>query len=457
MNGKELVISALKGHEVERVPWVPFAGCNAAYLIGEKSDNYFRSADLIEKGVTEAIKQYEPDGIPIMFDLQIEAEALGCELTWAEDNPPSVSSHPLEQGIAISDLKVPDVTDARYPLVAEVTKRLHARHGADVALYGLITGPFTLALHLMGPNIFMEMYDDPEKIYDLMSFCRDVAIMTAKVYIDHGADVVAVVDPMTSQISPLAFEEFVTPYAKPVFDFIRENGKCSSFFVCGDATRNIEKMCECGPDNVSIDENIPLSYTGDVAKKHGVSFGGNIPLTTVMLFGTKNDNMRAALACVNTGGKTGYILSPGCDMPYNTPIENVQAILKVVKGEITDLSQLPPETEDKSVEVEIPDYKNLDKVMVEVFTLDAGGCAPCQYMLDACERTAPEFGPNVEFVEHSIKDKKAIALMQALGVKNIPSIVIDGEVTFASIIPGNDVLVAEIARHLAKKDLLIKA
>ena len=47
-------------------------------------------------------------------------------------------------------------------------------------------------------------------------------------YIDAGADVVAVVDPMTSQISPDHFAQFVSPYVKPVFEYIKSRGKASS-------------------------------------------------------------------------------------------------------------------------------------------------------------------------------------------------------------------------------------
>ena len=45
--------------------------------------------------------------------------------------------------------------------------------------------------------------------------------------------VVAVVDPMTSQIGPEQFREFVSPHAAPIFEHIRQAGAVGSFFVCG--------------------------------------------------------------------------------------------------------------------------------------------------------------------------------------------------------------------------------
>ena len=36
----------------------------------------------------------------------------------------------------------------RFPLILEATRRLKKEIGESVALYGLITGPLTLAMHL---------------------------------------------------------------------------------------------------------------------------------------------------------------------------------------------------------------------------------------------------------------------------------------------------------------------
>ena len=79
---------------------------------------------------------------------------------------------------------------------------------------------------------------------------------------------------------------------KKLFDHIRELGALSSFFVCGDATRNIEVMCQTGPDSISIDENVDLLAAKAITDKYNVALGGNIPLTTVMLHGTQQDNMK---------------------------------------------------------------------------------------------------------------------------------------------------------------------
>jgi len=447
---KEILFAALQNKEVERIPWVPFVGCHAAKLMNVSTEDYFKSADLIVNGVKLAYEKYRPDGLPVLFDLQVEAEALGCQLKYSPTNPPSVASHPLAENPDLSGLRALTESDGRLPIVLEAIKRIKQALGEDLGIYGLITGPYTLALHLRGTEIFFDQIDNPQYVQDLMRFCTKVAKTVVAMYIEAGVDIVAVVDPMTSQISPENFEEFVLPFVTEIFNFIREKERFSSFFVCGNAKNNVENMCKSGPDNISIDENIPLGFVKEVCQRYGISFGGNIKLTVSMLFGTPADNMVDAMNCMHIGGNKGFILAPGCDMPFATPEENVEAIAALVHGDVTEISG---EKSSLDLDIEVPDYENLDYVHIDIITLDSQACAPCQYMVEAVARNSGEFGEKVAWQEHKIKEKEAVALMQKLGVSSIPTTVIDGEVKFISLIPDETQVKAAIRKALEKKGL----
>jgi MtaA/CmuA family methyltransferase len=435
MRGVELIRNAMLLQEVERIPWVPFVGSHAGALINLTATEYLRSAEHIVRGVSTAIEAYDPDGIPVAFDLQIEAEALGCKLNWADDNPPAVISHPLMEGVQLTDLRVPAPGDGRIPLVMKAARVLREKH-PDIALYGLITGPFTLALHLMGTDVFMRMMEDPDHVHAVMRFATDVALFMSKEYIDAGCDVIAMVDPMTSQIDPGSFGSFVTPYAVEIFDFIREAGALSSFFVCGNAQQNIEVMCKCKPHNVSIDENIPLDYVRDVALRHNISFGGNIKLTVVLLMGDEEDSRRDALECMDIGGKRGFILAPGCDLAMATPPANLKAITELVRDEVLQGELRAAEAKVSEVEkLDLSAHWAHDKVVIDVVTLDSSSCAPCQYMMDAVTRAAESYGDSVILKEYRIKEREGVQMMASLGVMKIPTIVMDGKVEFSSQIP----------------------
>ena len=366
--GLGLIEKAIKLQSVERIPWVPFVGVHGGKLVGVDAETYLKSADKIVEGVNKSIELYKPDGIPVLFDLQVEAEILGCKLAWSKDNPPAVVGHPLSEGVDLKSLTLPTENDGRIPIILEATKRLREQN-PDIALYGLITGPFTLALHLLGTDIFMKLFEDPEYVNELMQFCSDVAVKFSEMLIDAGCDVIAVVDPMTSQIDPLSFESFVSPFVTQIFDFVRSKNKYSSFFVCGHAQQNIEVMCNCKPDNVSIDENIPLDFVKDIALAKGVSFGGNMKLTSVLLLGDEMDSKKDAITCMDIGGKKGFILAPGCDLPMDTPVENLKAVTDLVYDDYLQQATREMEHTSSLEPADLSGHWIDGKVIVDIITL----------------------------------------------------------------------------------------
>lgn len=458
MKAKERVLAAFLNQKPDRVPWVPFVGCHAGALIGKTAREFLQSESLMVEGIQAAIDRYRPDGIPVSFDLQIEAEALGCDLAWADENPPSVTGHVLTQGLALKDLKSIDMSAGRIPLVMRTARRLRAAN-PDVALYGLITGPFTLALHLLGTDIFMKMFDEPEEVKRLMEYCAAVGKTMSAGFLEAGCDIVAVVDPMTSQIGPDQFRDFVTPYMTAIFDDIRARKGCGSFFVCGHAQQNIEAMCECRPHNISIDENIPLDYLRDICVARGISFGGNLQLTSVLLLGSPEDAQRNALACMEVGGgSAGFVLAPGCDLPYGVPPANIEAITRIVTDPYErDVLKAKGTAKVSADLLDLSEYGASDKVIVDIITLDSEACAPCQYMVEAVRKVAPEFEGIVEWREHKIKQRESLVFMTSLMVRNVPTICIDGEITFVSRIPARDELIAAIQKRInAKMRLMIQ-
>ena len=451
MTGKELILKAFRLEEVERIPWVPFVGIHGAKLIDVPGDKYLQSSELISQGAAKAVELYKPDGLPVTFDLQIEAEAMGCQLAWSAENPPAVISHPLSEGKTLADIVVPGKEDGRIKLVMEAAKAIRKDH-PDIALYGLVTGPFTLALHLLGTDIFIKMFEDEPYVTKILEFANRVAMAMAGYYLDAGCDIIAVVDPMTSQIGPDQFSQFITTPVKQLFEHIRSNGGLGSFFVCGYAQQNIEVMCDCTPDNVSIDENIPLDFVRDICLEREISFGGNMKLTIVLLMGSPDDCQEHALETMELGKQKGFILAPGCDLPMATPRENLAAITELVNDPYQqDVVRAMEKKEMDLILPDMKDYGQADRVVVDIITLDSESCAPCQYMVEAVKKVVPEFEGIVEWREHSIKQLDAVTFMSALMVKNLPTICIDGKIVFVSKIPPRQELVAAIQARINEK------
>ncbi len=446
--GKSLLFSTLKHEQTQAVPWVPFAGVHAGKLRGYSAMEVLTDGEKLLESLLEANRVYDPDGQPVVFDLQIEAEILGCELMWAKYSPPSVATHPLAESMAIPT-HLPEKKQGRLPMILDVMRRMKSAVGEKTALYGLVTGPFTLASHLRGTEIFMDMIDHEEYVHALLAYTAEVAKRMSDDYIQAGMDVIGVVDPVVSQISPRHFKKFMHGPFKDVFSFIRQQGVFSSFFVCGDATKNIDVMCQTTPDSISVDENIDLVAAKQITDRYNITIGGNIPLTTRMLLGSQQDNMKYVVDLLEKIDPHNFVLSPGCDMPYDVPVENTIGVLQAVRDPRATRKILENyQAAEILPDVILPDYPNLEKPLVEVFTIDLDSCAACGYMLGAAKRAGQSLGGRVDVVEHKLTLPENVSRVKQMGIQHLPAIMINGTLKFSSIIPTNQELVSEIEKYL---------
>ena len=168
--------------------------------------------------------------------------------------------------------------------------------------------------------------------------------------------------------------------------------------------------------------------------------------------GTQEDCKTHAMECMELGGRNGFILAPGCDLPFDTPPENLEAITHLINDPYQqDVIKALEKKEEKVILPNMSDYGRSDKVMIDIITLDSESCAPCQYMVEAVKHVTPEFEGIVEWREHAIKDIESVTFMSALMVKNLPTICIDGKITFVSRIPPKEELIAAIQKRILEK------
>ena len=219
----------------------------------------------------------------------------------------------------------------------------------------------------------------------------------------------------------------------------------SSFFVCGDATKNIEPMCLTRPDCIAIDENVDIVEAKKLTDAHGITISGNLQLTITMLLGTQQDNQKAAIELMDKMGTHRFILAPGCDVPFDAPaanligvgqaVHNPEAVRKALENYVA---------KDNLPEIEMPDYVNLDHVLVEVVTIDSKTCAACGYMVATANNAAKIYGDKVEVVERSIMFPENLAFVSKVGLTNLPSLLVNGVINHISLIPTVEKLREEI-------------
>jgi uroporphyrinogen decarboxylase len=309
---KQKLIDAYRGKRTENAPWVPYAGVHCAFLINEPADKMLQDPALLAKGVVNAAKRYHADGIPLVFDLSVEANSVGCELKWWPDNVPSVKNHPCSsQTPAEAGLKLPTKDSGRWPILFEAAKIAKPQlDEMDCVLMGLFCGPLTLASHLAGVRIFTDVYKHKDFAHEVLKFSGEVDALAAQFYADMGCEIIAVVDPVASQIKAETFREFVKPNAQPAIKVINDRGLTSSFFICGDCTKVMEEVCKIGTHGFAIDEQLNMIFVRDLARKYNVGFGGNLKLTLALSLGLLSPR-EDAIVSLAAGGNIGYTFAPG--------------------------------------------------------------------------------------------------------------------------------------------------
>ncbi|MBC8466544.1 MAG: hypothetical protein H8D55_01780 [Deltaproteobacteria bacterium] len=94
-----------------------------------------------------------------------------------------------------------------------------------------------------------------------------------------------------------------------------------------------------------------------------------------------------------------------------------------------------------------------DIINIDVVTLDSVQCAACGYMMESIAALPSDVQEMIEYTEWSIKNKDGIGKFMELGVKVLPTICIEKDLVFESIIPQYEELIDEMAARAPNDDM----
>ena len=88
-----------------------------------------------------------------------------------------------------------------------------------------------------------------------------------------------------------------------------------------------------------------------------------------------------------------------------------------------------------------------EKITIDVLTLDSVQCAACTYMMESIAALPDDIQEMIAFREWSIKSKEGIGKFTQLKARVLPTICINGDLVFQSMIPQYEELIdALVAR-----------
>lgn len=328
MTSRERVLAHLEGRPVDRLPLMPITMMFACDQIGARYHDYCTDYHVLVEGQVRTAEKFGFDYVNTMSDPAREAADCGAAVEYYENQPVAIIEDQalLADKTRLAQLKVPDPLGG-----GRMTNGVHAlalykkKLGSEKIIEGWVEGPIAEAADLRGINAVMtDFFDDPVFVRDLFEFVVEMELKFAQAQIQAGADIIGIGDAAASLIGPHLYEEFVLPSEKRLVDGIHAMGAKTRLHICGNTRRLLGGMGQLGCGIVDLDSLAPL----DEARRQmasGQVLLGNLNPVTVLRNGTP-ETVTAALAECHRAAGPRYIVGAGCEVPRDTPEENLRAL-----------------------------------------------------------------------------------------------------------------------------------
>lgn len=329
MNGRERVLACLAGEPVDRLPALPVVMQFCADHIGVSYGDYVRDPRVLAEAQVRTAEDYDLDCVSCMSDPAREAADCGARVEFYPDQPAALVERDalLADKTRLRTLEPPDpLGGGRMHTAIRALESMKARAGREKIVMGWVEGPCAEAADLRGINALMlDFYDDPAFVRDLFEFVVDMELRYARAQAAVGIDLIGIGDAAASLVGPRFYDQLVWPYEQKLVNGLHELGLPVRLHICGDTRRIVGGMGRLGCEIVDLDYLTPMSL-GRAAMGPGQVLLGNIDPVRA-LRNVSPDDVRSAIAECHQQSGPRYIVGAGCEVPRDTPHENVRALI----------------------------------------------------------------------------------------------------------------------------------
>jgi uroporphyrinogen decarboxylase len=315
-----------------RFPFIPWISTFAAKLEQIPVQKMFSDATLLSRSLQNAQKLFGYDGITVVFDPTLEAEACGCEIKWSDKGElPVVVCHPFGEGAEIEDFDISEVEKkGRISVALEAVKRISMLKGKEIPILGVVTGPLTLARFLRGDRFISELENPSEETMELIELAQKVNLKLCNAYCKQGVDAIVIAEKSLGELRPDLIHTTIGPVLETIWKVARYYNAYSIILTRDCSERHIEPIFQLQADGVVISGNIDQEAIRDAAIKYNRCFSINIPCSA--LLGTQAELNDVLRRCLSTQERKGFFLSAEWEVPYDTPVTNIHEIMKSIKA-----------------------------------------------------------------------------------------------------------------------------
>jgi len=310
----------------------PLLGFPGVELIGSNIKLAQQNFGVHFQAIKELVNRFEPDLIFPLMDLSVEANALGRYTLFPQEDSATVpkGEFSLEQIEQLKDINIS--FDSRVLSYVETMKLMRVGLPSSVIRGAYITGPYSVAALIMGADdAAMASVTEPEKLHTLCDFVTEKIREYVSLLLSAGAEVICVLEPTAVMLGPKQFEEFSAHYVKHIIDSIQYSQASTVYHTCGNTMHLIGKMVQAGVNAISLDSEdmgVDLKKVAQTIPSDVVVMGNINPATTMLRDTPGQIKEKVSHLLDQMKEFPNYILSTGCDLPQETPPENIEAFMQ---------------------------------------------------------------------------------------------------------------------------------
>ena len=291
-----------------------------------------KQPELAAEVTITAAEKLGVDAAIIFADLLLPLEPMGLDFEFQAGEGPVVH-HPVRTAEDVRVLRTDRAGDLIY--VARAIEKVAAHFGNRLGIIGFCGAPYTLASYMIeggGSRNYIHtkqmMYSDPTAWGSLLDKIIVVLTEYCRQQVEAGADVIQIFDSWVGSLGLADYREYAFEASQRLVRSVQQMGVPVIYFGVETAGL-LTQMAATGADVIGLDWRQPLDE-GWRAVGHGHAVQGNLdPITLFAPQEVLQQRVHEILRAAN--GRPGHIFNLGHGIVPSTPVENVQAVVRMVK------------------------------------------------------------------------------------------------------------------------------
>ena len=291
-----------------------------------------KQPDIAAEVTITAAEKLGVDAAIIFADLLLPLEPMGLPFEFQAGEGPVVH-HPVRTAEDVRALRTDRADDLAY--VARAIQKVATHFRDRLGIIGFCGAPFTLASYMIeggGSKNYIHtkqmMYSETIAWSSLLE--KIVAVLTeyCRMQVEAGADVIQIFDSWVGSLALADYRAYAFEASQRLVRAVQAMGVPVIYFGVETAGL-LAQMAATGADVIGLDWRQPLDE-GWRAVGHAHAVQGNLdPITLFAPLEVLEQRVHEILRAAN--GRPGHIFNLGHGIVPTTPVENVQAVVRMVR------------------------------------------------------------------------------------------------------------------------------